>query len=47
MNNCVYKFMNRDGEVIYIGKAKDLSFSYSIVKNIKMKIYRNIKCKLN
>ena len=24
MNNCVYKFINRDGELIYIGKAKNL-----------------------
>lgn len=24
MNNCVYKFINRDNEIIYVGKAKNL-----------------------
>lgn len=25
MNNCIYRFINRDNEIIYIGKAKDLN----------------------
>ena len=29
MKNCVYKFINRDNEVIYIGKAKDLKSRFS------------------
>lgn len=30
MNNCVYKFMNRYGELIYIGKTKDNCMTFTI-----------------
>lgn len=42
MKNCIYKFMNRDGEVIYIGKAKDLKNRLSNHKHLPEECYEEL-----
>lgn len=42
MKNCVYKFMNRDGEVIYIGKAKDLKSRLSNHNHLSDNCYNEV-----
>lgn len=42
MKNCIYKFMNRDGDVIYIGKAKDLKNRLSSHKHLSQECYEEL-----
>lgn len=42
MKNCVYKFMNRYGEVIYIGKAKDLKNRLRNHKHLPKECYEEL-----
>lgn len=42
MKNCIYKFINRDNEVIYIGKAKDLKNRLINHKHLPKECYEEL-----
>lgn len=42
MKNCVYRFLNKDNEIIYIGKAADLKFRIACHIHLSKKCYEEI-----
>ena len=42
MKNCVYRFLNKDNEIIYIGKAKDLKSRLSGHRHLPLDCYKHI-----
>ena len=44
MKNCVYRFLNKDNEVIYIGKAKDLKQRLSSHNHLPKECYDERTC---
>lgn len=42
MNNCVYRFIDKDGNIIYIGKAKDLGKRLSNHNHLKENCYKEL-----
>lgn len=44
MNNCVYKFINKYGEIIYIGKSKRLKSRINNHKHLDINCYKELDC---
>lgn len=42
MKNCIYRFLNKDNEVIYIGRAKDLKSRLSGHRHLPLDCYKCI-----
>ena len=40
MKNCIYRFLNKNKEVIYVGKAKDLNKRLSTHKHLDIECYK-------
>ena len=43
MKNCIYRFLNKNKEVIYVGKAKDLNKRLSTHKHLDIECYKSIE----
>ena len=44
MNNYVYKFINRNGEIIYIGKTKNLESRINNHNHLDPNCYKELDC---
>lgn len=44
MKNCVYKFINKNNEVIYIGKAKNLESRMNNHNHLNPNCYKELDC---
>ena len=44
MNNCVYKFINKYSEIIYIGKSKRLKSRINNHKHLGINCYKELDC---
>ena len=43
MKNCIYRFLNKNNEVMYVGKAKDLKQRLSTHRHLDIECYKNIE----